>query len=342
MAKAHDARELDSVVPSGELVHLRIEAIRPSPHNPRQLFDPEPLAALRASIRDHGVLVPLTVYTLPGQNTYSIVDGERRYRCCVGLSKEGMEILIPANVVAPPQPVASLIYMFNIHQFRQQWELMPTAVALRSVIDKLNVNDERELAELTGLSERQIERCKVILSFGDRYQQMSLDSDPTKRVPSNFWVELHPVLDLAERLVPDVVAKEGRDGITDRLVDKYQSGRIKSVIHFRRILEAYDVQEESEQGIEAVGDQLREYLLTPTLETREAFDGFITDSRRVHRATQAADRFVKELNRARISHTIDDKEELIKKLASVVAFVQGVLAKLEGEDPPVEEPVEPV
>ena len=87
------------ITPEGSLVHLTIEQLQPSPHNPRRLFDPEPLAALRESIRQHGVLVPLTVYKLPGQDKYAIVDGERRYRCCADLAKDDIEVRIPANVV---------------------------------------------------------------------------------------------------------------------------------------------------------------------------------------------------------------------------------------------------
>ena len=327
------------VIPRGTLIHLAVDQLRPSPHNPRRLFDPEPLATLKKSIRDHGVLVPLTVYRQPGQNFYAIVDGERRYRCCSELSAEGIDARIPANVVAHPNPMSSLIYMFNIHQFRQQWELMPTAIALRSVITRLKTDDEGGLTELTGLSVLQVRRCKTILSFPEEYQQMSLDPDPTRRIPSNFWVELHPVLSLTTKLLPALVQEEGRDGITDRLLRKYRNKRIKSVIHFRRILEAYDVQDDSEAGVSAVADRLREYILSPDMETRETFDGFIADTRRIQRATLAADRFISELRKAKIDHAIDDKDDLILKLTGVLTLVQDLLSKLEGEDPPVEDDV---
>ena len=334
-----EKRKTSPVIPKGELLHLRVADLRPSAHNPRTLFDPEPLAALKSSIREHGVLVPLTVYRLHGQKLYGIVDGERRYRCCAELSKEGEVIAIPANVVAAPKPMASLIYMFNIHQFRQQWELMPTARALRSIIAELGTADTDQLTELTGLSERQVERCKLILSFPDRHQQLSLDSDSKTRIPSNFWVELSPVLDLTEQLLPDLVQDEGRDAITDRLVEKYRNKRIKSVIHFRRILEAYDAQEEQQdtQGIEAIGDQLREYILDRDVETRAAFDGFIMDRRSRQGATQAAEKFMSALRKARVDHVTDDREALIDKLVEVRDFVEALLAKLEGDDPPPEE-----
>ncbi len=332
-------RETESVIPTGQLVHLGVNDFRASPENPRVLFDAKPLADLKASISEHGVLVPLTVYKLPGQERYGIVDGERRYRCCRELSEEGRDVQIPANVVAAPEPMASLIYMFNIHQFRQQWELMPTANALRSVIEGLGTQDTGTLTELTGLSERQIERCKLLLSFSDRHQELSLNPDPKVRIPSNFWVELSPVLDLTGELLPDLLADEGRDSIVDRLVDKYRRKRIRSVIHFRRIMEAYDAQEEEEdqEGIDMVAGRLREYILDPDMETRAAFDGFIVQRRSRQRATQAVDKFMNELRRARIEHVTEGREALIGKLTEVLDFIATLLGRLEGDDPPSEE-----
>ena len=327
----------EPVIPAGRLVQLDVAKLKPSPHNPRKLFDPEPLANLKRSIREHGVLVPVTVYKLPGQEIYAIVDGERRYKCCKELSEEGLEIRIPANVVAPPAPMASLIYMFNIHQFRQQWELMPTATALKALIDRLETTDTDQIMELTGLSQPQVERCKLILTFPSRYQKLSLDPDPKLRIPSNFWVELAPVLDLAEKLLPGLF--EDRHAITDSLIDKYRKKRIKSVIHFRRILEAHDAQAEQEQaeGLEEFKDRLREYLLDPEIETRAAFDGFIVDRRSRQSTAQAVDRFLGQLRRARLDHVTDGRDEIIGKLTEVRSFVDQLLAKLEGSDPPPEQ-----
>lgn len=330
---SQDGNDRAQITPHGTLVHLDVGQLQASPHNPRQLFDPEPLATLKDSIQKHGVLVPLTVYQLPGQDKYSIVDGERRYRCCLALAQEGVEIKVPANIVDAPEPMASLLYMFNIHQFRQQWELMPTAIALKSIIDELETEDNEQLKELTGLSDRQVERCKVILKFPAKYRQLSMDPDPAKRIPSNFWVELYPVLDLAEQLLPRLINEERRTGIIDRMVQKYRDKKIRSVIHFRRIIEAGEVAD-GEEGLQAVADKLREYILDPNLETRVAFDGFIADPRRVQKAVDATERFLTELKRAKIEHETNGKAELIEKLTAVRAFVDYLLDKLEDSDPP--------
>ena len=317
----------------GTLTTLRVDELRASQTNPRRLFDAEPLAALKESIRRHGVLVPLTVYKLPGQDKYGIIDGERRYRCCQELGRDGVIVSVPANVVSAPDDMARLIYMFNIHQFREQWELMPTALALESVIEELRTDDAATLSEVTGLSLTQVERCRVILSYPEGYRALSMDGSKAERIPSNFWVELYPVLTLIEGELPDLAQEMGREGLIDRMVAKYKAKRIRSVIHFRRILEANDVQGEGE-GREQFVDQLREYVLDPNLETRRAFDGFILETRRVTRVVDASESFIRAMDAAKLTYATEGREELIENLRKVLAYVQDLLGRLEGEDPP--------
>ena len=320
----------------GALATLGVDDLRPSQVNPRRLFDAEPLAALKESIRRHGVLVPLTVYKLPGQDKFGIIDGERRYRCCQELVDEGVIVRVPANIVSPPDGMARLIYMFNIHQFREQWELMPTALALESVIEHLSTDDAGTLSEVTGLSATQVERCRLILSYPTKYRALSIDGKKSERIPSNFWVELHPVLALMEEVLPDLLQEVDREGLIDRMVAKYKAKRIRSVIHFRRILEANEVQSESGERDTFV-DKLREYVLDPDLETRRAFDAFIMETRRVTRVVDASDAFIRAMNAAKLTYATEGREELIENLRKVLAYVQDLLGRLEGEDSPGDE-----
>lgn len=332
--KKTDAPSRSTIIPKGFLIHLSTDQIKTSINNPRRLFDRGPLDNLKDSIRVHGVLVPIIVFKLPGQDKYGIVDGERRYRCCIELRNEGIEIQIPANVVETPDRIASIVYMFNIHAFREQWELMPIALSLKQIMDDIKVTDSKELNELIGLSIPQIERCKKILSYPERFQLLSLDTDPAQRIPSNFWVELYPVLEISKEVISDIYKELGRDGITDRMVEKYRSKYIKSVIHFRRIMEAFEVSEiDTKQD---VADRLREYILTIELETRNAFDVFIKDLQRVQRAVTACDNYIKDIERAKISYSIEGKDELILKLSDVINFSQNLIEKLRGSDPPKE------
>jgi ParB family transcriptional regulator, chromosome partitioning protein len=325
------------VVPSGTPVSLHIEDIIPSRNNPRHLFDRAQLDSLKKNICEHGVLVPLTVYRPKGQKKYSILDGERRYRCCVELEEEGRHIPIPAidipaNVVAPPSKIAGILYMFSIHNFREQWELMPTALALKTVIETLKESDPIAINRFTGLSTPQIERCKILLTYPEKYQQMSLDVDPKTRIPSNFWIELYPVLALAEAELPQLIQKHSRNGVIDLLVEKYRARRIKSVIHFRRIMEAYEVAEEQRTK---VIERLKAFIENVDLETRNTFDEFVVDQRRIRSAIDACFEFIRELRRLKIDYTLD-RDELRRALEEVKQFAEESIAKLEGTDPSAE------
>ena len=108
-AKTPSEPEVATVVPHGSLRRLKPADIKPSMTNPRLLFDPGPLAELRENIRQNGVLVPITVYEVKGQKKYAILDGERRYRCCVELKEEGLDVTIPANVIDPPNKIAGTL-----------------------------------------------------------------------------------------------------------------------------------------------------------------------------------------------------------------------------------------
>ena len=63
------------------VLDVAIELIRPNPEQPRKAFGQDELGELAASIRERGVLQPILVRPMPGQEkTYQIIAGERRWR----------------------------------------------------------------------------------------------------------------------------------------------------------------------------------------------------------------------------------------------------------------------
>lgn len=140
-------------------------------------------------------------------------------------------------------------------------------------------------------------------------------------------MELYPVLNITSDVIPNLYTEYGRDGIIDIFIDKYRNKKIKSILHLRRIMEAFEVAEE-ESDREAVADRLREYLLTPGLETRKAFDGFIKDPRRIRKAVSACTQFIDNLTKAKIDYSIDGKDELIHHLMAVVRFAENLIEKI--------------
>jgi len=90
MSKRGLGKGLGALIPSSnnvqydpendKVVNLNIEEIKPNSFQPRKNFDPEKLAELAASIKEHGVIQPVIVR--PDTEGYELVVGERRLRAC--------------------------------------------------------------------------------------------------------------------------------------------------------------------------------------------------------------------------------------------------------------------
>ena len=208
---------------------VSVDDLDPNPHNPRMLFDREPLRVLRDSVRKVGILVPLTVYFDSHLDRYTILDGQRRWMVAKQLGLD----TVPVNQVAEPSLVQNIVTMFQIHKLRQDWELMPTALKLEVLIEKLQERNPKKLAALTGLAAAVVVRCKKLLTFSRQYQDMMLDPDPNRRIKADFFIEVYAVR--MDRLVNSFEWFQ-RDTFTDRMLHRYTHKLgIKAVTDFRAI-----------------------------------------------------------------------------------------------------------
>lgn len=110
-----------------------------------------------------------------------------------GYAKELGLKTVPVNEVEEPSLVENIVTMFQIHKLREDWELMPSALKLELLIQETNDPNNKRLAALTGLDEAVVVRCKKLLSYEKKYQEMMLDPDPEKRTKADFFIELYPV-----------------------------------------------------------------------------------------------------------------------------------------------------
>jgi ParB family transcriptional regulator, chromosome partitioning protein len=93
--------------------------------------------------------------------------------------------------------------------------------------------DERAdgtIAELTGLDQAVVQRCKKLLDFPRKYQDMMLYEDPDSRVKADFFIELYAVRN--DRFVNSLKWFD-RDKFTDAMLKRYLHGKLKAVTDFR-------------------------------------------------------------------------------------------------------------
>lgn len=81
----------ERTLPGAKMV--AITRVKPNPQQPRKHFESQGLEELAASVRERGVLQPLVVRPL-GDDAYSIVVGERRYRAAVLAGLEEVPVLV--------------------------------------------------------------------------------------------------------------------------------------------------------------------------------------------------------------------------------------------------------
>ncbi|MBX3192627.1 MAG: ParB/RepB/Spo0J family partition protein [Labilithrix sp.] len=105
-----------------------IEKLAPQKGQPRQHFAKDKLEELAASIREHGLLEPIVVRRVPGQDKFEIIAGERRWRAS---QKAGLkEVLVVVKDVTP-KAAFELALIENV----QREDLNP--VELAEALDRL-------------------------------------------------------------------------------------------------------------------------------------------------------------------------------------------------------------
>jgi len=116
---------------SKSLVEIDPDLVDKNPVNPRLIFREAEMNQLLDSIREVGIQVPLSVFSSGAR--YVLLDGERRWRCAKKLNLQAVPVLVQPE----PSPLENLLTMFNIHNVRSDWDLMPMALKLRDVRDML-------------------------------------------------------------------------------------------------------------------------------------------------------------------------------------------------------------
>lgn len=128
-------KNADKIV--GSIVELDIDLIEVNPFQPRTHFNEEALIELAESIKELGIIQPITVRKL-ASNSFQLVSGERRYRASKAIGIE----TIPAYVrIANDQEMLEMALVENI----QRKDLDPIEVALsyQRLLEEINLTQDK-------------------------------------------------------------------------------------------------------------------------------------------------------------------------------------------------------
>ena len=139
------SRDISGDFVAGAVAEIDIHLIETNPFQPRTEFDETALRELAQSIKEQGVIQPVTVRKL-GYNKYQLISGERRLRASkmAGLTK------IPAFIrVANDEQMLELALIENIH--RENLNAIEVAISYQRLIDECSLTQE-EVSEKVGKS----------------------------------------------------------------------------------------------------------------------------------------------------------------------------------------------
>ena len=203
----------DDVMKSEGSLYLPISQVESHSGQPRKYFDEEALAELADSIREHGIIQPLTVRKL-SSGYYQIIAGERRWRAArlAGLSE------VPAIVIeADDRKAAELAMIENLQ--REDLNPMEEAAGFQSLIENYHMTQE-EAAQRVGKSRSAVANSLRLLGLTPSVRAMVEDG----RLSAGHARTLLPLSPaLMERTAETVVNSGLSVRQTETLVKKLQT-----------------------------------------------------------------------------------------------------------------------
>lgn len=121
----------------GSVSNIRISQIEVNPFQPRESLDDVALQELAESIRQHGVLQPITLRKL-GYDKYQLISGERRLKASIIAGLED----IPAYIrIADDEQMLEWALIENIH--RENLNPIDIAISYQRLVEECNLTQEQ-------------------------------------------------------------------------------------------------------------------------------------------------------------------------------------------------------
>lgn len=212
--KSASDKNADKVV--GSIVELDIDAIEVNPFQPRTNFNEETLQELSTSIKELGVIQPITVRKMEF-NQYQLVSGERRLRASklAGLEK------IPAYIrIANDQESLEMALVENIQ--RQDLDPIEISLSYQRLIDEINITQE-QLSDRVGKKRSTITNYLRLLKL-DPIIQTGMRDGFVSMGHGRALINIENKKDQLE-IYEKVITNNLSVRETEKLVREYQTGK---------------------------------------------------------------------------------------------------------------------
>lgn len=238
-----------------EIKIVPIEKIVPNPYQPRLEFNQEALMDLAQSIRENGLIQPITLKEKEGH--YEIVAGERRYRACqlIGMME------IPANIMNIDEAkMAELALVENIQ--REDLSAIEEAKAFLQIM-KVSGCTQSELALKMGKSQSAIANKIRLLNLSENVQ----NAVSSKIITERHARSLLGMNDEKQQEMLDKIVTKGLNVTqTENLIKQEKKEKVKVKGFTREIRIALNTLHQAYSMIQRTGIQV-------TLKEKEDEDG---------------------------------------------------------------------
>ena len=193
---------------------IPIERIRPNPYQPRKEFPKQTLEELSMSIREYGLLQPITVRRI-SNDIYELVAGERRLKASKMIGMKS----IPAIVITTHERDSAILAMIENLQ-REDLHYFDEAVGYASLINDHGFTQE-ELAKKIGKNQSTIANKIRLLKLPESIKKLILMNNLTER-HARALLRL-PDDELKMKVVKQIIRKKYNVKDTEMLITRILS-----------------------------------------------------------------------------------------------------------------------
>lgn len=158
----------------GKVILLEVKNIHQNPAQPRKVFSEKQLRILADSIRQNGLLQPLTVRK-DRYDRYELISGERRLRACALIGMRHVPCIV---IQKTEQESAVLALIENLH--REDLNLFEQALALKKLLAEWHLTQE-EAASRLGMAQSTLANKLRLLRLSAKEQELILRHNLTER-----------------------------------------------------------------------------------------------------------------------------------------------------------------
>jgi ParB family chromosome partitioning protein len=168
MGRGIDA--LISKVQNNDISHdtvrkIPIDTVRPNRWQPRKAFDETAMAELVQSIKEHGLLQPITVW-MDTDGAFELIAGERRWRACKAAGLKEVEAIVKKDLTDQQKFGLSLIE--NIQ--REDLNAIDHALAYKQLMEEFSIS-QTDIAKKLGKSKSAVSNTLRLLELEEDIQK---------------------------------------------------------------------------------------------------------------------------------------------------------------------------